>query len=112
MIEEDLRIWSRNSQNVHTKTYKHIHTWNQIAPNLQTSFSQQAVAAINQEAHEWADTPSQKLLRLQQAGEAMMPALVASAEQVIHHLLTPTKKTSLKPTASAFFWQMGFLPFR
>lgn len=49
---------------------------------MQTTFSQQGVAAVKQEAHDWSDTPAQKLLRLQQAGESMMPALEASAEQV------------------------------
>ena len=53
----------------------------QILSVVQTSFSQQGVAAINQDATSWSDTPAQKLLRLQQASTSMM-ALESSVEQV------------------------------
>ena len=49
---------------------------------LQTSFSQQGVAAINQDASTWTDTPAAKLLRLQQASAAMLPSTVDALQKV------------------------------
>jgi hypothetical protein len=62
---------------------------------MQTSFSQQGVAAINQDATQWSDTPAQKLLRLQQASSFMMPALEASAEQVHPPFLNHQKRLTV-----------------